>query len=72
MKNVIVELMIIIAVGSLLLALGFDGGKRSVVGKVVEVPAKYSNKQVDDLINHNIVLTNLIAEQLKYEESFTK
>lgn len=40
MKNVIVELMIIIAVGSLLFALGFEGGKRSVVGKVVEVPAK--------------------------------
>ena len=52
------------------MGVGIDIGKRQIPASVPQ--ATYSTIQINELIQHNIVLTNLIAEQLKYEESFKK
>ena len=36
------------------------------------VPLTYSSTQIDDLIAHNTLLTNILAEQLEYEKDVAK
>ena len=70
MKENIVWLVFLILIGILMYHAGYQDALQKK-GRV-EISPTYSSTQINNLIKHSIILTNIIAEQLQYEKSITK
>ena len=66
MKNNLLLLIIILFVSYIFYYAGYQDGARQ--RRTVEPPSTYSTTQINDLIAHNTLLTEVIAQQLQYEK----